>query len=50
MFEVRKKVAQLAPALTAIILLFVFMLTVPFSAYAGKKKKTRRFRRRRRRQ
>ena len=40
MFEARKKVAQLAPALTAIILLFVFMLTVPFSAYAGKKKKT----------
>jgi DNA-binding beta-propeller fold protein YncE len=40
MFEARKKVAQLAPALTAIILLFVFVLTVPFPAKAGKKKKT----------
>ncbi len=40
MFEPRNKVAQLGPALTAIILLFVFMLTVPFPAYAGKKKKT----------
>jgi DNA-binding beta-propeller fold protein YncE len=39
MSEVRNKVAQLTPALTAIILLFAFMLTVPFPAQAGKKKK-----------
>lgn len=39
MFDVRRKLARLWPLLTAVVLLLVFTLAVPFSANAGGKKK-----------
>ena len=39
MFEVSKKSIGFGPALAAVLLLFVFTLATPFTAYAGGKKK-----------
>ena len=40
MLQLRKKLADVSPAIAAVVLLFALTLSLPFSAYAGSKKKT----------
>lgn len=39
MFDARKKLASMGPAITTMVVLFAVTLTAPFTAYAGNKKK-----------